>query len=142
MEVPVSRPSMEEIWMQTAINLSKRSKCSKASVGCIITSKDFRKVLGNGYNGGAKGSNYICKKDNCQCLHAENNAVIDSGSAIKDKVFFITMFPCLNCATQIINSGCNKVYYHNKYREDSKHWCNYLTINVMFKKAKITICQI
>lgn len=136
------RPSMEEIWMQTSIDLSKRSKCELAQVGCIITTKDLRKVLGNGYNGGAKGSGYVCKENNCSCLHAENNAVIDAGSLEKDKVFFVTMFPCLPCAIQIINSGASKIYYHNDYKEGSKHWFNYEKTVKMLKKCKIIICKL
>lgn len=94
---------MQEIWMRTAIDLSTRSKCSKAQVGCVITTKDMRHVIGNGYNGYAAGIEYTCTVENCNCLHAENNAVINSVSSVKDKVFFVTMFPCLNCAIQIIN---------------------------------------
>lgn len=133
---------MEEIWIGTAVQLCLRSKCSKAQVGCVITTKDLRHVLGNGYNGGPAKIAYKCTINNCRCLHAESNAIISAGSSIKDKVFFITMFPCLSCATQIINSGCSMIYYRNTYRDGSKHWSDIKKINSMFKEAKITIKRI
>lgn len=136
------RPSMEEIWMRTACDLALRSKCSKAKVGCVITTKDLRHVLGNGYNGGPKVISYKCSPENCNCLHAENNAVIDAGSQFKDKVFFVTMFPCLSCAIQIINSGCIKLYYRETYKEGSRHWTNVDLINKMFRKSKIEVQKI
>ena len=136
------RPSMQEIWIRTAIDLSLRSKCSKAKVGCVITTKDLRHVLGNGYNGYAAGIEYTCTEENCHCLHAENNAVIDAGSSVKDKVFFVTMFPCLSCTIQIINSGCSKLYYDKTYKEGSRHWKDYDLINKMFSDSKIEIIKI
>lgn len=136
------RITMEDIWMQTAINLSSRSKCSKACVGCVITTKDLRHVLGNGYNGYAAGIDYKCTPETCDCLHAENNALIDAGSQFKDKVVFVTMFPCLNCAIQIINSGCSKLYYHFPYREGSKHWLKFPEVVILLEKANIQIIEL
>jgi len=136
------RITMEDIWMQTAILLAQRSKCSKAQVGCVITTSDLRHVLGNGYNGYASGIDYICTKERCDCLHAENNAVIDTGSKYKDKVFFVTMFPCLSCAIQIINSGCSKLYYHFPYRDGSKHWEKFPEVVKLLEKANIQIIEL
>lgn len=138
----IKRLKMRDIWMQTAINISNRSKCTKAQVGCIITTKDLRHVLGNGYNGYARNINYNCKKDNRNCLHAENNALLDAGSQINDKVIFITMFPCLNCTIQIINSGCSIIYYNKEYKEGSRHWNNHSEITKPPKLSKIKIKKI
>lgn len=134
--------SMEDIWMRTAIYLSERSQCSRAKVGCIITTKDLRHVVGNGYNGHAAGSDYICEPDKCDCLHAENNAVIDAGSQYKDKVFFVTMFPCFSCAIQIINSGCSKLYYNQSYREGSKHWKRFDEVVLLLESSNIKIIKL
>lgn len=136
------RMTMEDVWMQTAINLSSRSKCSKAQVGCVITTKDLRHVLSNGYNGYAAGVDYVCKKDTCSCLHAENNALINIGSEHKDKIVFVTMFPCLNCAIQIINSGCSKLYYHSVYKDSSKHWNDFSKIVKLLEEVNIQIIKL
>ena len=136
------RPTMEYIWMQTALSLAKRSKCSKAQVGCVITTKDLRKVLSNGYNGYAKKIDYTCTEEICHCLHAENNAITSSGSEHTDKVFFITMMPCLACTIQIINSGCSKLYYHSDYKKGSRHWEKHGIIKSLLKKSKIIVKKI
>lgn len=136
-QVSNMKPSMQSIWMQAAYQLSKRSECSKSQVGCIVTTKDLRHVLGNGYNGYARGIDYNCKPDTCNCLHAENNALLDASSDIKDKVVFITMFPCLKCAIQIVNSGCSKVYFNRYYKLNSHHWSDVDIIKDMFDKSNI-----
>lgn len=137
-----SRITMENIWMQTALELAQRSKCSKAQVGCVITTKDLRHVLGNGYNGYASKIKYTCTPETCDCLHAENNALIDAGSQFKDKVVFVTMFPCLNCTIQIINSGCIKLYYNKSYREGSKHWNRFQEVTKLLNDSNIEIIQL
>ena len=136
------RPTMEEIYMHLAIELSERSKCSKAKVGCVIATKDLRKIIGLGYNGYAKKIDYTCIEEICYCLHAENNAITSSGSEYTDKVFFVTMMPCFPCTIQIINSGCSKLYYHSDYKKGSRHWANYDIIRLLLKRSKIIIKKI
>jgi len=129
------RIKMELIWMATAKLLSQRSSCSKLQVGCIITSNDLRHVLGNGYNGGAKGQHNKCEAiDPCGHIHAEYNALIDCGSAIKDKIMFVTVLPCEMCAKGIVNSGFSKVYYLEDHPKKG-------SINI-FKRAKIKLIKI
>jgi deoxycytidylate deaminase len=41
--------------MRLAEELARRSTCRRRSVGAVITSGDLTRVLGVGYNGGAKG---------------------------------------------------------------------------------------
>ncbi len=56
------RPSFQEVYMDLATSIARRSTCVRTSssgermaVGCVITSTDFRKVLAVGYNGNASG---------------------------------------------------------------------------------------
>jgi len=133
---------MEEIYIHLAIELSERSKCSKAKVGCVIATNDLRKIIGLGYNGYAKKIDYTCAEKICHCLHAENNAITSSGSEHTDKVFFITMMPCLACTIQIINSGCSKLYYHSEYKEGSRHWEKHGIIKNILKRSKIVVKKI
>ena len=49
------RPSFEEVYMQFAETISRRSTCTRLSVGTVITTTDYRKVLAVGYNGNASG---------------------------------------------------------------------------------------
>lgn len=116
-----TRPSMEECYMLFAHTLSKRSTCSRLSVGAVITSLDYEVVYGIGYNGGAKGQRNACdslKPGLCGHLHAEINALIKCSTRDKKKVMFVTTIPCKMCAKAIVNSGFSKVFYTYDYRND------------------------
>lgn len=65
------RPSFQEIYLQLAATLAKRSTCCRLQVGTVITSEDFRKVLAVGYNGNATGLPNTCDREepgNCGCF--------------------------------------------------------------------------
>ncbi len=120
-EQPSSRPSFEQIYLKLAKTLASRSTCKRLSVGTVITSTDFRKVLAVGYNGNASGLHNGCDRDepgNCGCLHSEENAVINCDSPRSvEKVVFVTHLPCVQCAKRLINLGnVRKVFYAEDYR--------------------------
>ena len=116
------RPSFEDIYMNLAHNISKRSTCKRLQVGCVLTSTDYRKVLSVGYNGNATGLDNTCDDHlhvgNCGCLHAECNAIINCDvPRYVPKIVFVTHLPCVMCAKQFINLGnVRKVYYASEYR--------------------------
>ena len=115
------RPSFEEVYMDFALGISKRSTCKRLQVGTVITTTDFRKVIAVGYNGNATGLPNTCDRDepgNCGCLHSEENAVINCDSPRQvEKFIFVTHIPCLPCAKRIINLGhVRRVIYKKEYR--------------------------
>ena len=116
------RPSFEDVYMKFADLISRRSTCKRLSVGTVITTTDFRKVLAVGYNGNASGLRNSCDRDepgNCGCLHSEENAIINCDSPRETKKFvFVTHLPCPACAKRLINLGhVQKVVYRNSYRK-------------------------
>lgn len=121
MEIMRTRPTFEQIYMELAQGLAKRSTCKRLQVGTVITSTDYRKVLAVGYNGNASGLPNTCDRDeagNCGCLHSEENAVINCDSPrAMEKIVFVTHLPCVGCAKRLINlGGVKKVFYANDYR--------------------------
>lgn len=115
------RPSFNEVYMEFAEAIARRSTCKRLQVGTVITSTDFRKVLAVGYNGNASGLPNSCDRDevgHCGCLHSEENAVIncDSPRSI-EKFVFVTHLPCAMCAKRLVNLGnVRKVIYKREYR--------------------------
>ena len=108
--------------MDFARAIARRSTCSRMSVGTVITTPDFRKVLSIGYNGNAAGLPNRCDKHeegNCGCLHSEENAVINCDAPRSaEKIVFVTHLPCPMCAKRIINLGnVRKVIYERDYRK-------------------------
>jgi len=120
-ETNKERPGFEEVYMEFAFSIAKRSTCKRLQVGTVITTTDFRKVLAVGYNGNARGLPNTCDRSdpgNCGCLHSEENAVIncDSPRSI-EKYVFVTHLPCVACAKRLINLGnVKKVFYSHDYR--------------------------
>lgn len=115
------RNSFEEIYMHHAFMLASRSTCERLQVGCVITTTDYRRVLGSGYNGNASGLSNSCDQNtpgNCGCIHAEQNAIINCyDGRLEEKNVFITHLPCVMCAKSIINLGNVKnVIYDELYR--------------------------
>ncbi len=107
--------------MAFAESISRRSTCRRLSVGTVITTTDFRKVLAVGYNGNASGLADTCDREepgNCGCLHSEENAVINCDSPRQiEKFVFVTHLPCVMCAKRLINLGnVSKVFYAKDYR--------------------------
>jgi len=116
-----NRPSFEDVYMEFAELIAKRSTCKRLSVGTVITTTDYRKVLAVGYNGNATGLKNTCDRDepgNCGCLHSEENAVINCDAPREtEKYVFVTHLPCPMCAKRLINLGnVRKVVYKNSYR--------------------------
>jgi dCMP deaminase len=115
------RPRFEQIYIQLAFQLARRSTCARLNVGTVVTSTDFRKVLSVGYNGNASGLPNVCDRSepgNCGCLHSEENAVINCDAPrAMEKYVFVTHLPCVMCAKRLINlGGVQKVFYAIDYR--------------------------
>jgi dCMP deaminase len=117
-----TRPSFQTIFMRMAWLMAQRSTCKRLSVGCVITTTDYRKVLASGYNGNATGLPNECDSDTpgaCGCIHAEENAIIGC-DVPRDtpKVVFCSHQPCLMCAKRLLNlGGVERVYFDQPYRK-------------------------
>ncbi len=115
------RPSFSRIYMGLALALSRRSSCSRAQVGCVVTTFDGTQVLAIGYNGGPRGLPDTCgdgvAPGLCPCTHGEANAMVklpyDHPSL---KRLYTTTEPCRACAALIVNAGISEVVYLHEYR--------------------------
>lgn len=119
----INRPSWDKIWMKMAETIAQRSHHPTFKVGAIIVTSDNTQVLSLGYNGNAKGMSNLPQSDKPGCsglLHAEINALLKLDyNNPKDKVMYLTLSPCENCAMAIINSGIKKVVFKTKYRDET-----------------------
>lgn len=117
------RPQWDEIWMDFAQNISRRSPDPNFKVGCCIVTQDNTQVLSIGYNGDQKGGCNTRESLEPGCsgfIHAEINALIKLDyNNPKKKTLYITLSPCRQCAKAIINGGINRVVYRDIYRDES-----------------------
>ena len=125
-----NRPAFDQIFMNLALDLAKRSHCVKAQVGAVLT-KDTR-IISIGYNGPPAGTHNCdeefpiegCPRDtkgSCSlALHAEENAILyaaKNGSQLEGTTLYCTLSPCISCARLIFQSGIKKVYFHSSYAQ-------------------------
>jgi len=115
----MTRPTWDEIWMEFAYSISRRSPDPKHKVGVVIVTEDNTQVLSVGYNGDQKGGSN-CRESMKQgysgFIHAEINALIKCDySHHKIKRMYLTLSPCVICAKAIINAGISEVIYNNVY---------------------------
>lgn len=126
----MQRPAFDDIYMELAVNLAKRSHCIKRHVGAVLT-KDTR-IISIGYNGPPPGTHNCdeewpevgCPRDSkggCSlAIHAEQNAIlyaVKNKTAVEGATLFVTLSPCLSCARIIFSMGIVKVIYLNSYAE-------------------------
>jgi dCMP deaminase len=121
-------PQFDDIYMELAYNLAKRSHCVKRNVGAVLV-KDTR-IVSIGYNGppagthncdtdfGASGCNRDRKGSCSLAIHAEQNAILyaaKNGTSIEGSTLYLTLSPCLACARIIFSMKISKVVYLNSY---------------------------
>ncbi|WP_118194120.1 deoxycytidylate deaminase [Albibacterium indicum] len=126
----MAKPSFDEIFMNLAEELSKRSHCIRAQVGAVL-SKDTR-IISIGYNGPPSGTHNCdeewpgegCARDSkgsCSlALHAEQNAIlyaVKNGADLEGATLYTTLSPCLPCARFIFSAGIVHVFYRHSYAE-------------------------
>lgn len=141
----MNRPTRDETLLMLADVMSRRSTCSRAQVGAIISIHG--RVLATGYNGAPAGMdhcNHACDCDHWDiggqitgdavgrhtyecasrqaCLisvHAEANAIAFAarhGVAVEGAEMHTTLSPCVACAQLLINAGLIRVISMQDYR--------------------------
>jgi dCMP deaminase len=138
------RPSRDSILISNATLWALRSTCSRAQVGVVIATSDYR-TLANGYNGAPAGMphcDHACKcallvlndplgihSSRCPAynpckvsVHGEANAIAyaaRNGVAIGQSQLFTTVAPCYPCSQLIINAGIVRVIFAALHRDMS-----------------------
>ncbi len=123
MSIAVSRPTWNEVWMEMACLISKRSYDPRHQVGAVIVTEDNTQVLAVGYNGNHTGGPNEVESTvpgESGMLHAEINALLKTDyNNPKKKILYVTLSPCKMCAKAIVNAGISKVVYYDEYRDTS-----------------------
>lgn len=104
-------------FMDLARHISTWSKDTNTKLGAVIVDKE-NTILSVGYNGFCRNANdnikerYERPKKYLYTEHAERNAIynaVRSGISLKDGMIYVPLFPCVDCARGIINSGIKKL---------------------------------
>ena len=125
--------------------LSKDPNCK---VGCMILAPDSLQILSLGFNGMPRGIDET-KLERWErpdkyffVEHAERNAIYNAtrrGTPLENSISIITLFPCVDCARGLIQSGIHTIVTmipdFNHHRWGSSFQCSYN----MFKEANLEI---
>ena len=119
----MDRPSWDNIWMDFAGLISKRSYDPRFRVGAVVVTVDNTQVLSVGYNGNYSGGpNEVESKEpgHSGFIHAEINALLKMDyNNPKGKKIYLTLAPCRACAKAIVNGGIREVIFKEHYRDMS-----------------------
>lgn len=172
------RMTKDQLFMNIAILLSKRSTCIRRQVGCVIVDNRGHEI-GMGYNGVASsmphcneeeslsflsreerdkeydrmqeaGKSPVCSDyerfphflltfnpnacdgtdkpmglDNCEAVHAEQNALIKCKDVQSIHTVYVTTFPCISCMKLLINTPVSRLIYlydHNNITRPMELW--------------------
>lgn len=126
----MEKPAFEDIYMELAVSLAKRSHCIKRHVGSVLV-KDTR-IISIGYNGPPAGTHNCddefpetgCARDSkgsCSlAIHAEQNAIlyaVKNNTSVEGTTLFVTLSPCLACSRIIYSMGIQEVIYLRSYAD-------------------------
>jgi dCMP deaminase len=133
----MERISYDEMFMNVAKEIAKRSTCCRKQVGSILIS-DKKKIISCGWNGVPSGKNHcsdIFKAEVNQPefykkhgewskyneLHSELNCIIHCDrNMLKTSTLYTTLSPCSECAKIIIASEIKRVVYSELYDRDQR----------------------
>jgi len=138
----------DEYFIGISLLSAMRSKDPQTQVGACIVNEDHR-IVGIGYNGfprGCSDSEFPWEREGefletkyPYVVHAEQNAILNSTTALRNCRIYVSLFPCHECAKYIVQSGIIEVIYLNdKYAQEPST----LASKKMFNAAGITYRQI
>lgn len=122
------RLSWPDYHMLLALVASGRSPDPNTQVGAVLVNKQ-NQILATGYNGFPRGITtnvfpWDRDKENpldnkyAYVVHAEKNAVVNANASVAGATCYVTMFPCNECAKDLIQAGVKKiVYLENPYKD-------------------------
>ncbi|MAG27597.1 deoxycytidylate deaminase [Candidatus Pacearchaeota archaeon] len=117
------RPEWDQIWMEFAHSIARRSVDPRHKVGAIVVTSDNTQVLAIGYNGDQRGGPNEVESltpGESGMLHAEINALLKMDyNNPKDKIMYVTLSPCRMCCKALVNAGIKQVIYDEDYRDTS-----------------------
>lgn len=143
--------SWPDYFMALAKLSAKRSKDPSTQVGACIVSSDNR-ILSIGYNGAPNGyddddfpwsrEGHPLDTKYLYVVHAERNAILNYHGSRRDlegATIYIDLFPCNECAKEIIQAGIKHVVYlSDKYADGDEA----IASKRLFDKCGVTYTQL
>lgn len=145
------RLSWDEVFMNLASIISKRSSCKFHEAGVVFVDKNH-KIISLGYNGPTTGD-YHClevgcakvdgdpktkKLSRCRGAHAEINGIINAqdSTRLRGSTAYTLLFPCYDCLKAFNNAGVAEIVYSLEYKRIKSGGENYEEENEAWELAE------
>lgn len=130
-------------FLSAATLFASWSKDPSTQVGCVIVDDDHNQLSG-GFNGFPRGiaDNHRLNDRETKLnivVHAEANAVAAAsrnGHALKGSTVYITLPPCAQCASLLIQAGVRRVVFYTG-KKPSKWESDWILAQELLAEAKI-----
>jgi dCMP deaminase len=141
----MTRPTLDQTYMDIARAFAKRATCSRRQVGAVITGNGY--ILSSGYNGSFPGSKHCIDEpcpgatlpsgtglDLCKSAHAEQNAIARLKDVDTADTLYCTTAPCISCTKLVLCTGIKRIVADQDYVSSGKDlwlssgrvWSNYV----------------
>jgi dCMP deaminase len=154
-----SRPNKDAYFLAMASLVSLRATCRRRRVGCVLVDANNH-VLATGYNGVARGRDHCLDRpcpgadfkpglglDQCEAIHAEQNAMLQCKDTQSIETAYITVSPCVTCVKLLMNTSCKRIvfiepYVHNQAAELWKgEWIHYGTVEHVYAELRLAAAK-
>jgi dCMP deaminase len=127
----MTRPTLDQTYMQVARAFAKRATCARRQVGAVITGNGY--ILSSGYNGSFPGSKHCIDVpcagaglpsgtglDLCMSAHAEQNAIARLRQVDEADTLYCTTAPCISCTKLALCTGIKRIVADQDYATSGK----------------------
>jgi dCMP deaminase len=121
------RLAKDEAYLQIAAVMAQRGTCIRRQVGCVLVDKEGF-ILATGYNGVAAGRRHCItnpcpgaeassgeRLDECEAIHAEQNAILRLSDPRKVYSAYCTTSPCISCVKLLLGTSCQRIVFKELY---------------------------
>lgn len=135
------RISDDEYGLRIADVAAQLGTCLRRKVGCVLLD-DRGRTLSTGRNGRPRGLVHCNKRfasqlmpyqeacksalaasgvdlDGCEAVHAEQNALMFCADVDRIHTCYVTVSPCVTCVKMLMNTGCQRVVFRERYAHDA-----------------------
>lgn len=115
------------VWLRVAFDISALGTCSRRKVGVVFIDKRGR-IIASGYNGTAPGAAHCTDVacagahlpsgeglDQCEAIHAEQNALTQCKFPDEVDVVYCTDSPCIHCVKMLASTGASRIVFGREY---------------------------
>lgn len=122
------RPDIDQWGLSMALLVADRSTCARRHVGAVLLNRRGH-VLATGYNGVYAGAPH-CNEghpcngasaksgealDQCQAIHAEQNALLQCRDVYDIYTCYVTVAPCVHCTKLLLNTSTERIVFLAPY---------------------------